>query len=178
MAPKFVAFFYQSSNDMEQFAFHVQRRLVKMPSTVNYFHSTLAKRSYTWFHPKTLFGRDGPVHDEVARLGVEFNAPFNLLWADVDVFLKFAPYALQPSAPIRLLSGAPNSPFSVFLKHALQHHAPQVVRSLRHGSDKITAPSFLVAFWISQFAVKPYFTVRVNCCFPFSVCLISHKAFR
>jgi len=166
------------SQSMEQFAYHVQRRLLRMPSTVNFFHSALSNRSYPWFHSRTLFGREGLLQDQVKLLADEYSAPLDTLWNDASVFLKYAPYALLPSAPIRLQTGAPNTPFTLFLKQALSHHPPQVVRSLRRGSDKITATSFFVSFWISQYAIRPYFEVgRGSCC---SVChcpLISSHRF-
>ena len=158
---------------MQQFAFHVQQRLVKKPCTINFFHSTLPDGNYICFHPKSLFGqgKEGPISEKVKNIAAQLNTSFNFLWVDIDIFLKYTPYSLLPSAPIRLQSGAPNTPFTKFLKHALLHHPSKVIRSLRHGKDKTTAPSFFFAFWVSHYAIKPYFTV-CPFCFHFTLIVI------
>ncbi len=146
---------------MEQFAFHVQRRLVNKPSTVNYFHSTLPDTSYEWFQPKSLFGTSSSLDKhQMESLAAELKADVSTLMGDAEDFKKSAPYALAANAPIILQHGAPKTPFTEFLQTALIHHEPTVVTSLRKGLDKMTGPSFFVAFWISKYAISRYFDVR------------------
>ena len=157
---------------MQQFAYHLQRRLSEKPSTINYFHSTIPDTRYVCFHPKSLFGqgKDGPIAKKVAEIAKQLRVSYKVLSDDITHFLQFAPYSLPPSAPIRLLTNAPVTPFTTFLKPALLRHPPQVIHSLRHGKDKITAPSFFFSFWVSHYTIRPYFAVRL---LPFALILFS-----
>jgi hypothetical protein len=145
---------------MMQFAFHVQRRLLDKPSTVNFFHSTLPDKSYDWFQPKSLLTGIALDKAQAKRLADELKADPNALIRDAHDFTLTAPYGLNLGADIFLQHGAPNTSFTKFLKTAIHHHEPKVITSLRKGSDKMTGPSFYVAYWISKYVISRYFDVR------------------
>jgi hypothetical protein len=145
---------------MVQFALHVRRRLVDKPSTINFFHSTLPETSYEWFQPKSLFAATALDKTQMNNLADELKADVDSLLCDAEDFQNTAPYGLNHGAPIYLQHGAPKTPFTKFLQTALHHHEPKVVTSLRKGGDKMTAPSFYVAYWISKYILSRYFDVR------------------
>jgi hypothetical protein len=145
---------------MEQFALHVQRRLLDKPSTINFFHSTLPEKSCERFHPKSLFAGTDLDKQQMKHLADELKADIKVLIRDAKDFTDTAPYGLSPGATIFIQHGAPRTPFTKFLRTALFHHEPKVVTSLRKGGDKMTAPSFYVAYWISKYIISRYFDVR------------------
>jgi len=157
-----VSYFYGYEATMAQFAYHVQRRLIFMPATTTYYHSLIPDSLYKWFHPKVLMTRDGISKTEITRLATELRADPTKCIKHAEIFIKYAPYGLSGSATIRLLPGMPGSDFSVFLHAAIFHHPSNVVRSLRHGSDQITASSFFASFWVSKYTIEPYFNVRFS----------------
>src|ERR1700733_9697192 len=150
---------------MTQFAYHVQRRLVNKPSTSTYYHHSIPDTNYDWFHPKTLFTRSALNKQEINRVAKELGADAEKCHFQATIFLEYAPYNLGEDQPIRLRNEVPKSSFTPFLDKALLHHPSAVVRSLRRGSEQITASSFFMSFCVSRYAIAPYFHVR-NASFP------------
>ena len=127
---------------------------------------------YVCFHPKSLFwqGKDDPIAEKVAKITKQLHASPKVLLGDIKHFLQFTPYSLSPSALIHLLTNPPITLFTTFLKPALLCHPPQVIHSLQHSNNKITAPSFFFLFWVST----TQFNWTLQYVFCFSPLLFSH----
>lgn len=96
----------RSFSTMEQYAFHVQRRLARMPSTVNFFHSTISDR--------ILFSVGRVYSTTKPNCSLTSTPPLSTLLNDSAGFSSTRPITLSPPPQFvfRPVPRIPHSPSS------------------------------------------------------------------